>query len=955
MHRPLLTRSQSGHDRRCTLLHQLRPTFSNSCDNDQMPLLPQRWLDYSSCHRYKPDLALLARYRHPKRRRKTRIKQRCSSPQLFPDATHQDSSSSSSCSSSSTVFAEKEEVREQRPQHGRSRPPHAHTHKSSLLILASLACLLCFSPDGLPARGAGVMAFDCDFMRVSNVVNAKNGTFAAPNIPPNIILPAQGLQCIYTFIAMPNERVKVTFRDFEMSGRPPECLREYIDLYTELRNSSEDLVQTDKFGGRFCGRIAPRARVSLYNTIVLVFSTDREQVGPNIFSGNYEFLNASMYDMGTPAPPSQCAFVVKSWVKRLGNFVSPTYPGVYPQRIICSYQLLGQKGQRVRVEFMDFDLFYGGLHCPYDRLVVHDGASEQDPVINTYCGAQRNLVVFSSQENLFISFITNRSGGENRGFHAIFEFSELFVSLEFITGEHLRGTECDQLILSSGRNSGEIRSPNSPFPYLPNVECRYLIEGLNTADELERVKLRIKMFHMPQMVGAAKDDCSAGGLAIWMSGREERGRPAQKTLCGTQPQEEVIRSEDHKILLKFYSGTTQGLGFVIEYEFEMFFDVPGTAHPLSTVCEFSYRSGATPASKAGEFHSPRHPSNYPSNINCTYIFEGADNEQAHLEFDLFTLSGNGTYANTCTQQDYVDFYELVETGRVRRLERPIGRYCGIAVPGPIKTRHGVHALKMHFVTDGHEVTNGFRGRYWFQNEIPTFSPVRGCGEDISNSSHGSIASPTVNDKYPANADCEWQITVRRGHSISLNLTSLAFEGDPARFAGCGGAALRIYTDPDRHPLEVCGAMMTKKGDFRSLSNVMRLAFTSASKSTGGAGFVASWAEFHYPVGEVCEQDEFLCDNSSYCISQDLVCDGVYHCGEGDPSDETQEGCEGVTEESAFDFLSNTYAMAGVAAAAGFVLLGVLVVLIVVCRRRSAEKKRKRQQRQHQDNLQDQWN
>lgn len=149
--------------------------------------------------------------------------------------------------------------------------------------------------------------------------------------------------------------------------------------------------------------------------------------------------------------------------------------------------------------------------------------------------------------------------------------------------------------------------------------------------------------------------------------------------------------------------------------------------------------------------------------------------------------------------------------------------------------------------------------------------------------------------------------------------------------------------------------MPRKGDFRSLSNVMRLAFTSASKSTGGAGFVATWTEFHYPVGEVCEQDEFLCENSSYCISQDLVCDGVYHCGEGDPSDETQEGCEGVTEESAFDFLSNTYAMAGVATAAGFILLGLLVVLVVVCRRRAAEKKRKRQQRQHQDNLQDQWN
>ena len=108
---------------------------------------------------------------------------------------------------------------------------------------------------------------------------------------------------------------------------------------------------------------------------------------------------------------------------------------------MCTYQLLGQPNQRVRVEFMDFDLFSGGAHCPYDRVTIYDGATEQDPVINTYCGPQRNLVVFSSQENLFISFITNRSGGENRGFHAIFQFSEDFVNLDFITGEHVRGKQ----------------------------------------------------------------------------------------------------------------------------------------------------------------------------------------------------------------------------------------------------------------------------------------------------------------------------------------------------------------------------------------------------------------------------------------------------------------------------------------------------------------------------------
>ncbi|CAG2104254.1 unnamed protein product, partial [Medioppia subpectinata] len=92
--------------------------------------------------------------------------------------------------------------------------------------------------------------------------------------------------------------------------------------------------------------------------------------------------------------------------KREGQFLSPTYPGVYPKNLSCQYRFLGKKGQRVRLEFMDFDLFYGGPHCPFDYIKVYDGASDQDPLIATYCGQQRNLMVYSSGENLFVQFNT---------------------------------------------------------------------------------------------------------------------------------------------------------------------------------------------------------------------------------------------------------------------------------------------------------------------------------------------------------------------------------------------------------------------------------------------------------------------------------------------------------------------------------------------------------------------
>ena len=55
--------------------------------------------------------------------------------------------------------------------------------------------------------------------------------------------------------------------------------------------------------------------------------------------------------------------------------------------------------------------------------------------------------------------------------------------------EHIRGTECDQKILSKGESNGTVFSPSYPFPYVPNVVCRYFIYGLQDAQNLERVKL----------------------------------------------------------------------------------------------------------------------------------------------------------------------------------------------------------------------------------------------------------------------------------------------------------------------------------------------------------------------------------------------------------------------------------------------------------------------------------
>lgn len=72
--------------------------------------------------------------------------------------------------------------------------------------------------------------------------------------------------------------------------------------------------------------------------------------------------------------------------------------------------------------------------CPFDFVKVYDGPDNSSALIGTYCGQQRNLVLYSSESHLFVTFFTlqRTASIQNRGFKGIFEFSESFVKLDFI-------------------------------------------------------------------------------------------------------------------------------------------------------------------------------------------------------------------------------------------------------------------------------------------------------------------------------------------------------------------------------------------------------------------------------------------------------------------------------------------------------------------------------------------
>lgn len=64
-------------------------------------------------------------------------------------------------------------------------------------------------------------------------------------------------------------------------------------------------------------------------------------------------------------------------------------------------------------------------------MKVYDGPDNTSAVIGTYCGQQRNLVIYSSESSLFVTFVTlpRTANTQNRGFKGIFEFSNSFTKL----------------------------------------------------------------------------------------------------------------------------------------------------------------------------------------------------------------------------------------------------------------------------------------------------------------------------------------------------------------------------------------------------------------------------------------------------------------------------------------------------------------------------------------------
>ncbi|KRX14888.1 Cubilin [Trichinella nelsoni] len=778
----------------------------------------------------------------------------------------------------------------------------------------------------------------CDHMYIHTDDGSLNGTFSSPNHPKPY---PSNLQCIYTFIAKSNYRVKLVFNSFLLSGSSAKC-EDYIDVYSMLEKPDIDLL-SQPLSGRYCATVSPNTVISLHNVIVIVFHVREKSRGAKGFSGVYSFIPDLMYAVGTQMSPQKCHFVIYSSQKAKGIIYSPTYPGKYPFNIRCVYRLIGEPRQRIRLEFEDFDVYFGGDHCPYDSLTVYDGDSYHAPIIQKVCGLQQSLELFSEAENLYLEFVSNNQmSSEHRGFKIAYEFSQRFVSIDQLNGgqfgiTHLRGTECDLRVQSSKENEHVIMSPNYPQSY-PSTTCTYILDGLQGAQDLEKVLIH---FETLQVTSNSKD-CDDAYVAIFLNGQDWKSEIPDAKFCSanvaTLPDTlESLNPRMTVVLRTSNSSNDRGFKAVVKFETVIIcstvlvdFGIPGTPASDSNECTFHFNSLSE---KEGTFNSPRYPENYPVDTVCIYWLNGKIGERVRIYFDQFVLAPSFSKIDRCA--DRLELYNVFSNNR----ETLLGKYCAENYPGPILSAENANRIRAIFIADAKHTATGFRAHYQFipQKNINALSERSNCAARIVGSISGTIVTPNFPQRYVKDMVCHWEIRVRIGYRILLQPVVLNVEGmmgDDGKSSNCRSAVIRIKNDSSEYSKEFCGEKVVPGiRQFISAKNIMHISFlTHPEKVNGLSGFNFSWTEF--TMDEKCNgPDLFRCNFSKYCISSKVRCNDLIDCGEGDNSDELH--CKVQEKEE-----DRTVLTVGITATVVVVTI-LIVILISVKRHQRMKRARKR--------------
>ncbi|XP_034938584.1 cubilin [Chelonus insularis] len=406
-----------------------------------------------------------------------------------------------------------------------------------------------------------------------------------------------------------------------------------------------------------------------------------------------------------------------------GTLASPSYPESYPLNIECVWILHTSAGNRIRVSFSEFDL-ESSSNCDRDYLEIRQ-ESAIGKLIGVYCGTK--IEEITTNTTVWIKF---RSDNANTAKGFLGEYN-------FIHGNNIIGT------------SGTISSPLYPHPFKSSDEITWRI----TVEFMSVVRIEFTDFHIENMYG-----CYYSAFSVHDG--YDSDAPLIGTLCGIDLPD-PIQSSSNVVFITFNSGDSirEGNWFSLNwYQVPRNSNSKNTKEELSECNEEIYLHDLK--NTTFYINSPGFPNGYDENLDCRWTFSSPPG--THLVLWFITLDIEES--ESCIM-DYVEVY----SGHAVSSPPPpesvqLGKFCYLNVTNVHV--ESTNAMTVHFHSDSFINGTGFKAVIYTV-----------CGGAL-NENDGIIE---FNDEIKQNLihswsfKCEWNITVRPGRTIEVNVVNMSID------------------------------------------------------------------------------------------------------------------------------------------------------------------------------------
>ncbi|ODM98815.1 Cubilin [Orchesella cincta] len=538
------------------------------------------------------------------------------------------------------------------------------------------------------------------------IENGTHGSISSPGYPGKY---PHDRDCTWQIKVSLGKKIQLVFASFQLENHP-NCSYDYLEIRDGLEETAPVLE-------KLCNTTVPAPVISSGPYLTIRFHSDDS-------SSDRGFLITYNEIPGIPG----CGGLLTS---ATGVFSSPHHPQPYAHGLECDWLIrLPSRDDRISLKFLTFELeqsFYRG--CFFDYVQVHDGPSQDSPLVGRFCG--RNIPPdFKSRSNqLFIKFRSDESialGGFSAKYEAV------------CGGEYFSST-------------GILRSPYYPSNYPRNRDCVYVISqpagrGIN-----------IQFLDFDIEPGS---DTSCYFDYLEIRDGDTKNSSLIGHYCGPpQASPEILTSSYNYLWLRFKTdGSVQNRGFLANYS------------TFDTGC------GGILRNSNGTITSPGHPEVYPHGVRCMWVIRGVSGQVVRLTWDTFNLE-----SSTTCRYDAIEIYDNSTHFPNGSL---VGRFCGQDHPPVITSSDTTltvffrsdHSLAYDGFMASYKILNATTGKFDTDNATYTL-----CGGNYF-TEYGVVKSPRYPNTYPNSKSCVWVITAPRGRQIELNVTD--FDLEDATTSGC---------------------------------------------------------------------------------------------------------------------------------------------------------------------------